>query len=213
MVPPSLLPISTNDFLPLTGPAPANAQVNFQQTINYTTASGGQGIFVAAVSGSGLTIQNAAVVTLLEVPIPKTATPGQTYTLSVLFPSGTSDGAQATVAVTNMVSQTLLISNVTYFSGDVCLPVVTGRENLAMASLNNADVNNAFNASVGIRVPFPFSDAYNAMDVYPEAPGLTGDGKIRFLDWQTILERSLGLDTNNWIRFWTAASKRGNQRR
>jgi hypothetical protein len=36
------------------------------------------------------------------------------------------------------------------------------------------------------------------MDVYPPD---NGDGLITFLDWETILQRSVGLDTNNWIRF------------
>jgi hypothetical protein len=53
-------------------------------------------------------------------------------------------------------------------------------------------------ASVGIRVPPVFTDAYNDMDVYPPD---NGDGLITFLDWETILQRSVGLDTNNWIRF------------
>ena len=53
-------------------------------------------------------------------------------------------------------------------------------------------------ASVGIRVPPVFTDAYNDMDVYPADDG---DGLITFLDWETILERSLGMDTNNLIRF------------
>ena len=41
------------------------------------------------------------------------------------------------------------------------------------------------------------------MDTYPETATELGDGFITYLDWQHILYRSEGLETNNWIRFWT----------
>jgi hypothetical protein len=48
------------------------------------------------------------------------------------------------------------------------------------------------------------------MDAWPpDSAGRGGDGFIRLLDWETILGRSLGvslypgMDTNNYLRFWT----------
>jgi hypothetical protein len=84
-------------------------------------------------------------------------------------------------------------------------------EQFGQGALDNADVNNAIYASVGIRVPPADSDAYNSMDAWPpDSAGRGGDGFIRLLDWETILARSLGgapiypgLDTNNYLRFWT----------
>jgi hypothetical protein len=199
----SLLPITTNDFVPLIGPAPLNAPVSYE-TFGYTTSSNGQGLVVAAEgNGSGLDVQNFGVAALLEIPIPPSALPGQSYSINVLYPSGTSDGNSDEVVIGAMASQTLMIADLSYFAGDSAPAYGYDAGEFGDGVLNSADVNNALYASAGIRVPYPFSDAFNAMDVYPETPNEIGDGVISYLDWQTILRRSLGLDTNNWIRFWT----------
>jgi hypothetical protein len=199
----SLLPITTNDFVPLIGPAPGNAPVAYE-TFSYTTPGNGQGLVVAAEgNGSGLDIQNFGVVALLEIPIPPNALPNQSYSLKVLYPSGTADGASDNVPLGSMTTQTLTVADLDYLAGDSSPAYGYDAGEFGDGELNSADVNNALYASTGIRVPYPFSDAYNAMDVYPETPNEIGDGVISYLDWQTILRRSLGLDTNNWVRFWT----------
>jgi hypothetical protein len=204
----TLLPISTNDFLQLVGPSPGNLPVDLQ-TFPYTPegaqGSNGVGLGILAVGSSGLSIKNFAVVALLEVPIPPNAANGQCYSLNVRFPSGTSDGAEADVPLAAMPIQYLTVSNVVYFAGDTAPSggYDAGEFGGQLGTLNNSDVNNALLASLGIHVPFTFTDAYNAMDVYPETPTEIGDGFITYLDWQHILLRSLGIETNNWVRFWT----------
>jgi len=202
-----LLHVTTNDFLQLAGPSPGNSPVNIQ-AFNYpagAVASNGVGLYVYALgANSGLNVLDFAAPVLLEVPIPPTAANGQRYTISVLNPTGTSDGAQASVPLTPMATQFLTVSNVLYFEGDSSPSSGYDAGEFGNGALNNSDVNNALLASVGIHVPYTFSDAFSAMDVYPEtAGGEMGDGFITFLDVQHILLRSLGIETNNWIRFWT----------
>jgi len=105
----TLLPISTNDFLQLVGPTPGNLPVSYQ-VVSFPPGSlpaaliptNGLEMAVSALGNSGLSVQNFAVLALLEIPIPATAVEGQSYTLNVLNPSGTSDGAQANVPLTSM---------------------------------------------------------------------------------------------------------------
>jgi hypothetical protein len=207
----ALLPISTNDYLQLVGPAPGNGPVAFQ-TFPYSPGTNELGLLVYASSlNSGLNVRNFAVLMLLKVPIPSTAVQGQSYTLKVLYPSGL-DSSQDEVTFATLPMQTLTISNYQYFAGDSS--PATGYEagEFGAGTLNNSDVNNALLASVGIRVPFTFSDAYSAMDVFPETATEIGDGFITFQDWQHILMRSLGVETNNWVRFWTNGGVLSHQR-
>ena len=193
VAPLTALSFSPSDYLPFNGGA---AYEFFFQASDYTEGSS-QEILVNTYTNSGLTIQGHGALSLLEIPIPKTVTKGQTYSLSILNPSGTSDGNQSGVALLGL-NTTLTITDPVYFAGDSSPANGYNAGEFGDGSLDNGDVNNAMYASVGIRVPPVFTDAYNDMDVYPPD---NGDGLITFLDWETILQRSVGLDTNNWIRF------------
>jgi sugar lactone lactonase YvrE len=203
----TLLPLSTNDFVPLIGPGASGTAVTFE-TVAYPTTNNGQGLLISAAgANSGFSVNGFGVVGLLAVQIPTNAANGQTYQLNVLFPSGTSDAQQTQIGLQSFSAQTLTVDTVQYFEGDSSPGSGYNAGEFGDGILNAADVNNALYASVGIRVPFPFSDVYNAMDTYPETATELGDGFITYLDWQHILFRSEGLETNNWVRFWTNGAR------
>jgi hypothetical protein len=206
-----LLPLTPNDMVLLPGPAPDDGPVTFD-TIAYPTSSNGQGLVISASgTSSNLNMQGSGVVVMLHFQVPTNATLGETYTLSVLYPSGTSDGQQNSVVFATLPVQTLTITDPAYLVGSSSPSDGYNAGQFGNGALDNADVNNAIYASVGIRVPPSDSDIYNSMDAWPpDSAGHGGDGFIRLLDWETILGRSLGgvpiypgMDTNNYIRFWT----------
>lgn len=194
----SLLPVTTNDFVQYVGPSTANLPVNYS-IYPYTTSSNGQGLLILATNGSGLSIQDYGVLGLLEFVVPYDAQTNQSYSLDVLYPSGS-------VPNIGSMNQTLNIVDLPYLAGDSDPPNGYEASEFGDGVLTFNDVQNAVNASVGIRVPPLYSDAFNAMDVYPQTAGLfgvNGDFVIDSRDWNTILQRAVGQGTNNWIRFWT----------
>ncbi len=196
--------VSTNDFIQYPGAAPAGTTVTFTD-YPYPTASNGQGLAVTAIGNkTGLAAQNNATLALIKVHIPTTVKEGWSYSLNVLYPSGTSNGIAGIVPLTSLATRHLHIAHVPYMAGDSAPAHGYNAGEFGDTNLDNADVNNAFYAFGGIRVPFAESDAFNAMDVYPESLGVPGDGSIGFNDVQTILFRSLGQETNNWERWWAA---------
>ncbi len=211
----------TNDFIPVTTSGSSGGSATFS-TLAYVLGAGATGVprgLVVSYLGtnSGLNVSRFAVVTLLAIPIPATATNGSTYTLNVVLPSGTSDGAGTSVTIASAAARTIIVTNYAYRVGDTSSRGWYNAGDFGDGNLDNADVNNAFAAAAGIRLPFAFSDAFDAMDAFPEdaAGTVGGDGQIRFLDWQIILLRSLRLNTNpglnvsptNWQRFWAGGSR------
>lgn len=208
--------ISTNDFVAITT---GGSAATFS-SLAYSNTFGTRGLVISFVStNSGLVVNRFAVAALLTVPIPATATVGQTYSIDILLPTGTSDGGTTPVTLASAGTRLITVTNVAYRVGDTSPGGWYNAGDFGNGVLDSADVNNAFAAAAGVKLPFAFSDAFDAMDVFPEdtAGTVGGDGQIRFLDWQIILIRSLrlntntaafpGLSTNNWFRQWSAAGR------
>ncbi len=194
----SVLPITTNDFIQVTPPG-TNAPLALPYNLGSAT-----GLEVGYLSSNVVEIVGGATVAMVAVSLPTNAVVGQTYSVGVLYPSGTSDGFQTPVVLSALTNRTITISNIAYVVGDSAQATWYNAGDFGNGNLNNNDVINAFNASIGIRVPYAVSDVFDAMDAYPEdTPGsVGGDGQITFLDWQVIFDRSLRVNVNNWQRAW-----------
>ncbi|MCX7872207.1 MAG: chitobiase/beta-hexosaminidase C-terminal domain-containing protein [Verrucomicrobiae bacterium] len=215
-----LLNISTNDFISVVAPA-----MNPQQPVvmSYTSLllNSSRTLVVTAIgTNANFEVSSYAVVGMLVVPIPPNASVGDTYTIQISTASGTSDGLPTStnnVNLTLMAPRKIIVTNVAYTVGDTAGAGWYAAGEFGDGKLLNNDVLNAFYASLGIKVPPTFTDLFDAMDAFPDdEPGIPGgDGDIRYLDWQRILYRSLGLYTNtvagtNWTRSWSAGGIRTN---
>jgi sugar lactone lactonase YvrE len=199
------LPIGTNDFITVPQPS-TNPPVSFTYQTNATT-----GVAIAYVDqAAAFELQGSAVAALLAVPIPPTAQVGQTYRLSVLFPSGTSDAYQTPVPLTVLEDRTITVTNISYIVGDSAVASWYNAGDFGNGNLNNNDVNNALKVALGILNVYPFTDLFDSMDVFPPDSTSTvgGDGQIRFLDWNHLLLRSLRLEAPNWQRAWSVGGVR-----
>lgn len=193
----ALQALTPNDAVLFPGPSSGNTPVNFQSYDSVVSSNGVTTAITAEGTSSGMDMTSSGVAVLLAVPIPPNAAVGQSYTLNVLYPTGTSDGVQDAVTLVSMTSESLTIANTGFLVGDSAPANGYDAGEFGNGILDNSDVNNALYASVGIRVPYIGSDLYSAMDAYPPA----GDDQITYLDWVTILDRSLGVDTNNYLRY------------
>jgi hypothetical protein len=202
------LSIGTNDFVRV---ATGSTAATFS-TLAYTAGTT-RGLSISFLgTNANLSVSQFGVVAMVVIPIPATALPGATYNIDILQPSGTSDAGQTSVAIASAGTRVLRVGNLTYLVGDTSPGGWYNAGDFGNGNLDNADVNNAFAAASGLRLPYAFSDAFDAMDAFPEdtAGTVGGDGQIRFLDWQIILLRSLrlnanpalGISTTNWSRSW-----------
>jgi hypothetical protein len=193
------LPVRNDSFI-LINPA----GFDNPQGIYYTNGvTSGVGLAYLSAAGDTRTINSTSVVTMLSVRVPKTARHGDRYKISLLQASATSDGINTDVAITNLPSRELTVAtNLSYIVGDSASAAWYNTGEFGDGDLKNDDVNGIFLATLGYRAPYPGSDAFDAMDAFPldsvERPG--GDGQLRYLDFQTVLLRSLRLDRGNWKR-------------
>jgi hypothetical protein len=207
------LSTSTNDMIPVVTSQSQGQSIFRMLPYSLGTTRGLAITFIG--TNANLRVKNFGAAALLTLPIPPTAKVGDTYTLNILNPSATSDSVAAAVSLTPMPSRNVVVTQSHYLVGDSSVaiwynaaqmePSGALRQGFGNGLLDNADVNNVFAAATGIRVPFPNSDIFDAMDTFPEDTTTTagGDGLIRFLDWQVVLMRSLGLDAAQWQRSWS----------
>lgn len=208
-----LLSVSTNDFIRVVTSSDAGDPARFSALPYRTGATRGFAVtFIGA--NANLSISRFAVVAMLAVPIPTGAAPGDRYWVEVLQPSGTSDAAEEILPLVPMERKAIVAGEVGYRVGDSSPATWYNADHPGLGfgdgGLNNNDVNNVFAASLGERVPYRFSDLFDSMDAFPvdTSESVGGDGLIRFLDWQVVLLRSLGLDGERWMRTWTREGER-----
>lgn len=195
------LDVLTSDFCPIQIPLSGGGTAVFQAA-PYTNGLA-RGILCSFLgSGSTLNVSKYGVVANLKIPIPLDALEGDVYTVQALGVSATSDAGQNAIAISSMPSRTLTVSNISYIVGETAPGGWYNAGDFGDGVLGNADVNNIFDASLGIHIPPNFSDVFDAMDVFPPDSGFGpgGDGEITELDWQHALLRSAGLETQMWSR-------------
>jgi hypothetical protein len=139
-------------------------------------------------------MEKSGIAAIVSVGIPTNAVPGQTYKIEVRFPSGTSDGLETPVQLAALPARTITVENIPFVAGDTAVSTWYNAGDFGNGNLNNNDVNNAFYASVGWRVPYPESDVARAMNVFG---GENPDPSIGIEDWQTIWLRGLRLEEGN----------------
>jgi sugar lactone lactonase YvrE len=203
-----LLSITPNDFVPLVPPSKTPA-IATPSVVAYTNTGNTRGLAVSFIgTNANLFVSNYAVVALLAVPVPTEAVEGDRFELKIVQPSATLDGKDREISLKAGAPALLDIENISYLVGDSVPSGWYNAGDFGDGDLSNRDVNSAFYAALGRRLPFTFSDAFDAMDVFPEDSDVAvgGDGEIRFLDWQRILRRSLRLpgNTSNWTRTWSS---------
>ena len=207
---PRALTMSSNDYVGMAVASTA-APLTFLSNVNGTNR-----LAVVYIGTNQLfKVSPFGTVAVLSVPIPPQAdslghksSVGSQYLVRITEVSGTRDGQQS-VQLQPMADRIITVGNLPYLVGDTAPGSWYNAGDFGDGGdglLKNADVNNAFYASLGFKVPYASSDAFNAMDVVPEDTnfGAGGDGEIRFLDWQILLRRSLGFNANLWRRAWTS---------
>jgi len=205
---PFLLNTSSNDMININF-----AGAKLASSAAYSLSLGKiQGLVVTFLQTNiNFVVTNLVTLGVLGIDVPPNAREGDQYSITVVKPTGTSDGVDTPVSLVPGAVRTLMITNRVYAVGDVA-PATWynigdfGGSTPTDPSLENNDVLLAFRAALGISVPYRFSDVFDAMDVFPidSLDAVGGDGVIRYLDYQTILRRSLGLDPDVWLRKWTA---------
>jgi hypothetical protein len=160
-------------------------------------------------TNSTFVMNNFGEAAMLVVPVPAGALTGQRYRIDVLQVSGATDANQGVAFKIDGPSY-ITVTNTVYKVGDTACARWYEAGAFGDGSLNNDDVNNVFYAAMGVKLPFPFTDAFDAMDAFPLDSGgaAGGDGMIRYMDWMVILRRSLGLESDQVYRTWGAGGVR-----
>ena len=212
------LPLSANDYVLVAGNSVDgyNASFNADPYVPLTNTNA-KGLSFYSLA-TNLSITDFGVIANVKVKIPGSAAVGDKYAVNITKISGTLEDGQTLVNLTSIPGNITVDTN-SYIAGD-CAP---GRwynaGDFGGDHIDVRDVIAAFHASLEINKPYPGSDAFNAMDVYPEsivgantATGIIGDGLITYLDWQHILLRVQGRETNSWKRWWAVGGKLNHQK-
>ena len=197
---------TTNDFIEFANASTDDVSPTFVSGSGFDAANSSRILEVSYLSPTNFFIDDFAAVNLVAVTIPNTATEGNRFLITVTNISGTSDGFQNDVIIASATERVITVTNISYVVGDSSPGRWYNAGQFGNGDLRNSDVNNAFLASLGIKVPFTFTDAFNAMDAFPdESAGGSpeGDGVITISDWALILDRSLRSDASNFLRAWS----------
>lgn len=204
----SVLEFEANAFFPVNGPKV------YPEVFVYPTSPGGSGLALvySPNNATPFVISNSVTLALLRVDLPADALPGSTFQISVLNPSGTSDGQHQAVPMSAMPNRSIIIKDgLNYWAGDVVPASGYNAGEFGDDVMANNDYNAVLFAALNLRVPYEFTSLFNAMDVFPAGRNGTagGDKAIRYQDQQLVLKRSLGLEPSMELRTWSGGALRG----